>query len=39
MTTGQNELKSYVKHVPCDYRCRLDSKKGNSTQKQNKHLC
>ena len=39
MITGINELKTSTKHIPCKYKCRLDGRKCNSDQWQNKNKC
>ena len=32
MITGINESKTLTKHISCEYKCRLDGRKGNSDQ-------
>ena len=33
MIIGINELKTLIRHITCEYKCKFDSRKFNSNQK------
>ena len=39
MIIGVNELKTLIRHIPCEYKCKFDSRKFNSNQKWNNYKC
>ena len=39
MITGINKSKTLTKHIPCEYKCKLDARKCNSDQWWNNDKC